>query len=248
MPMPPDRETDSRADDEGYQPSPLAPQGYVLEPTEGVPLRRRRRRNGREQVRARHEWLRARRTLGQARLGEHTRRVLGAEHTAELLVAQPKPAAEDDLDDLGHLVGCRDVATASALLDGIGKLRGGLVADGEVARESPHQRVVERWGDVRAELTQPGDWRVEDFFERVDGVLAPKEPPPREALPEHDGHREDVALARAGASLVDALRREVGELAFHLVRARDLQAVLGLGDAEVREPAHAIDANQHVVR
>ena len=63
----------------------------------------------------------------------------------------------------------------------------------------------------------------------------------------HDGHREDVALHGADAPLVDPLRRQVRELPLHLVRARDLHAVLGLRDAEVGEPPDAVAPDEDVV-
>ncbi len=118
----------------------------------------------------------------------------------------------------------------------------------EIARERAGDDVVERLRDVSPNLPQGRDRAVHHLLEHVDRVLSAKESTPREAFPEHDRHREDVALHGAGAALVDALRSEIGELALHFVGARGLDAILGLGDTEVGEVRAAVASDEDVVR
>ena len=92
------------------------------------------------------------------------------------------------------------------------------------------------------------DGRGHHVLQDVDRLVAAEEAPAGEALPEDDGHREDVALDGAHAALVDPLGREVRELALHLVRARRLDPVLRLGDAEVGDVGPAVAADEDVVR
>ena len=117
--------------------------------------------------------------------------------------------------DLG---GRRDVRPAARrVLERIGELGRGLVARSR-SRERPRRIVVvERLRNGRADAAERGDRRGHHLLQRLDRLVAAEQAAAGDALPEHDRHREHVALHGAEAPLVDALRREVRELALHLV-------------------------------
>src|SRR5206468_1117974 len=141
------------------------------------------------------------------------RRDVVSEHASKLLVTKSQSPAEDDVDHFGDLARRADVSATRAALDGHRELACRLVSHAEVSREAARDRFVERGRHVRAELAQSRNRRVHDLVERVDGFFAAKETPPRETLPEHDAEREEIALLRAHAPFVDALGREIRELA-----------------------------------
>ncbi len=165
-----------------------------------------------------------------------------------LILAVGHPCAEDSLHQSSN-VGIRAyVFRPCRALDRLREGERGSVASVEVARESARDDVVERARYRRSDLLERRYRRAHDLLQDLDRFIAPEEAPPREALPEHDGHRKDVALHRAYASLVDTLGREVREFAFHLVRSRRLDPILGLGDPEICDVRAPVAPDEDVVR
>ena len=184
---------------------------------------------------------------GKARLAQQVGELARSDGGAHVLLPQRHARPEDRLHEARHVSVRADLLGSRGALDGLRELEGRRVARVEIAGQGPGDHVVERLRDLRADLAERGDGAGHDVLQDVDGLFPAEQPPAGEALPEHHRHREHVALDRAHAPLVDALGREVRELALDLVGARRLDAILGLGDAEVGEQTLAVATQQNVV-
>lgn len=160
-----------------------------------------------------------------------------------LLLAVGKLGAHDAPHELGHVGGVRDrVRRQQAPAQGVGAGAALL----QLASQSPAQRLVQLFGQVRANAAQARGILVDDLEQRTDLVLGVVQAFPDDRLPGHGPGRPHVA------ALVDLhaprlLGRHVGDLALDLPGARVARRVRHLGDAEVGEPAHTVGADQDVV-
>ena len=164
---------------------------------EHVTARSARRRHRLEQSRPRTGRARPRQAGGgrtRATANSCSMAALVRHDTAHLLVPRREARSRICLDEAGNLLGRRDGPGARGALER-GRESSAVAKRTSRSRESAaHDHVVEPGRSCAPICRSAGDRRVHHLLQRVDRLLAAKEAPPRDALPQHDRHREDVAL------------------------------------------------------
>jgi hypothetical protein len=106
---------------------------------------------------------------------------------------------------------------------------------------------LDRLGDGRIEVLHAAPLGAEDLRQQLGVVLAADEALAREHLPQDRARRVDVG-APVDRRALDLLLRHVRQFALDLGAPGRREPRLRVGNAEVREASHAVDADEDVVR